>query len=445
MGKGMEVVELLIDDYDLAVSMASKNVLANRWQAKLDADSALSTADILAPLRYVDPANSIDAADVAQVKADSPWLFVPNSAPAAFDDVAETAFGIEVLVDVLLNDSDPDGDTLHVSAVGDVADGNGTVSIVEGGILFQPADDFSGEARFEYTVSDDSGATDVGEVVVTVAAGIPEGYRIIEVTGDASYDAATLRSDPGIEHIVFDFDAPPASSGLVTIANMEDGDRLITGFDIDSDSFYIEGTGETLTVSFGQDVLSFQQIWSVGLTGQAPTLIAEVQGEAGDFDAQLETISGLYGDQWLSDELSFDPIPEETSYTEVVTSDAQFDADLLRDDHDVDHIIFDFDPPPAGSGLVTIGHFTDGDQIITGFNLDVDDLYIEGVDGSEGLGTVSIAFGDDVMGFQQIWNVALTGQDAGLVDEIQAESGDLAAQIETLGVAYGSDWIVDFV
>ena len=90
----------------------------------------------------------------------------PNRAPEAIDDDAQTDADTAVTVDVLANDSDPEGDALTITAA--TVPANGTATIVPGGVSYQPDPGFSGEDRFEYTVSDGS-LTDTAVVRISVA------------------------------------------------------------------------------------------------------------------------------------------------------------------------------------------------------------------------------------------------------------------------------------
>ncbi len=93
-----------------------------------------------------------------------------NDAPVAVDDVATTPEDTAVAIaaaTLLANDTDLDGDTLSVTAVGTAV--NGTVSLVGSTITFTPAANYTGVASFEYTVSDGA-LTDTGVVTVTVTA-----------------------------------------------------------------------------------------------------------------------------------------------------------------------------------------------------------------------------------------------------------------------------------
>jgi large repetitive protein len=76
-----------------------------------------------------------------------------NSSPVAVDDKAETTVGTAVLIDVLANDYDPDGDPLQVVAF--TMPAHGTVALVQPGILqYTPQAGFVGIDFFSYTISD---------------------------------------------------------------------------------------------------------------------------------------------------------------------------------------------------------------------------------------------------------------------------------------------------
>ncbi|RMH45258.1 MAG: tandem-95 repeat protein [Deltaproteobacteria bacterium] len=91
-----------------------------------------------------------------------------NDVPVATDDTVSTDEDTAVTISaatLLANDSDADGDTLTIDAVGN-AD-NGQVGMSGGDITFTPAANFSGTARFDYTITDGM-ATATATVTVTV-------------------------------------------------------------------------------------------------------------------------------------------------------------------------------------------------------------------------------------------------------------------------------------
>ncbi|EMB9226794.1 tandem-95 repeat protein, partial [Vibrio alginolyticus] len=91
-----------------------------------------------------------------------------NDAPVAKDDTAVTGEDTPVTIDVLPNDTDIDGDTLSIDSASVPSD-QGTVEIVDGKLVFTPAENFHGDAEITYTVSDGA-LTDQATVNVTVNA-----------------------------------------------------------------------------------------------------------------------------------------------------------------------------------------------------------------------------------------------------------------------------------
>ena len=100
---------------------------------------------------------------------------VVNQSPVARNDsftaTADTAFTLPI-VDILANDSDPEGNTLTVTNLNNVL--NGTVSRGENNITFNPNPGFTGNGSFQYTIGDGNGGTDVAVVTIMVEAISPE-------------------------------------------------------------------------------------------------------------------------------------------------------------------------------------------------------------------------------------------------------------------------------
>jgi hypothetical protein len=86
-----------------------------------------------------------------------------NDAPITAPDSGATREGVPVIIAVLANDTDVEGNTLTVTAVG--APG----ALLAGGIVsYTPGANFTGTATFSYTVSDGQGGTTNGQVTVVV-------------------------------------------------------------------------------------------------------------------------------------------------------------------------------------------------------------------------------------------------------------------------------------
>ena len=81
----------------------------------------------------------------------------PNDPPTALADVATTQEDTSVVIFVLANDTDPNGDGLSISQV--THGEHGWVSIVQevSAVQYFPEDDFFGNDSFVYSVADGSG------------------------------------------------------------------------------------------------------------------------------------------------------------------------------------------------------------------------------------------------------------------------------------------------
>ena len=90
----------------------------------------------------------------------------PNSKPVAKDDSATTEYETKVTIDVLKNDSDPDGDKLSIKSVSSPK--HGSVRIVNNKIEYTPDNGFSGDDSFTYEVTDNKGGVDSAKVYVEV-------------------------------------------------------------------------------------------------------------------------------------------------------------------------------------------------------------------------------------------------------------------------------------
>ncbi|MCP4076399.1 MAG: tandem-95 repeat protein, partial [Gammaproteobacteria bacterium] len=90
-----------------------------------------------------------------------------NDTPIAINDTASTVEDTAINnINVLLNDSDIDGDTLSII---NASAANGTVTInADSSFNYTPNTDFNGEDSISYTLDDGNGATTSGLVTVTV-------------------------------------------------------------------------------------------------------------------------------------------------------------------------------------------------------------------------------------------------------------------------------------
>ncbi|EKO3819499.1 tandem-95 repeat protein, partial [Vibrio harveyi] len=145
-----------------------------------------------------------------------------NDAPVAVDDTVSTDEDTAVTIDVLANDSDPENDTLTITAASVPAE-QGTVTIVDGKLVFTPAENFNGDATISYTISDGQ-LTDDATVAVTVN---PVNDAPVAVNDTVSTDEDTAvtidvlanDSDPENDTLTITAASVPAEQGTVTIVD----------------------------------------------------------------------------------------------------------------------------------------------------------------------------------------------------------------------------------
>lgn len=99
-----------------------------------------------------------------------------NDPPFAVDDATETESGVPIVIPVLTNDRDPDGDTLRMSRYTQPA--HGTVADERNGCLkYSPLSSFEGIDMFTYTIEDGNGLEGTAAVAVKVTGPI-----LLEIT-----------------------------------------------------------------------------------------------------------------------------------------------------------------------------------------------------------------------------------------------------------------------
>jgi len=146
-----------------------------------------------------------------------------NDAPIAKPDKSSTDEDTAVVIDVLANDTDVDGDTLTITNLSNPA--HGVVSIVDGKVIYTPNKNYSGTDSFTYTPND--GTVDGKPMTVTVSIGavndapiaIDDTTRVVEDT------TLTL----GVEDIVTpnDTDAEGDALTITGVSNPSNGTVIL--------------------------------------------------------------------------------------------------------------------------------------------------------------------------------------------------------------------------
>ncbi|WP_028456588.1 Ig-like domain-containing protein [Chitinilyticum litopenaei] len=192
LGNGANLLGVA-EPFDFGVEFGTQGIARKNGD---DIQSTAFTLTGLTDLSLDDIANVQFGARLSSIGAlggarnDSAKLTVlAPAAPDAVDDsyairedgVADLATPTHVptaqLFQVLLNDSDADGDELSIVDVRGVA--HGTLQIVDGddadsladdAILYTPDADYAGTDHFEYLISDNNGGTDYSDVDITIEA-----------------------------------------------------------------------------------------------------------------------------------------------------------------------------------------------------------------------------------------------------------------------------------
>jgi len=106
--------------------------------------------------------DSLGLTDVGTVTIN---ISATNDRPTAVDDAGAGDEDTDITVDVLANDTDPDGDTLSIQIVSAT---NGSASGVTGDLVFTPDADFNGTAVVQYVANDGLALSNVATVTITV-------------------------------------------------------------------------------------------------------------------------------------------------------------------------------------------------------------------------------------------------------------------------------------
>lgn len=279
-----------------------------------------------------------------------------NQDPVALDDTAETPEDTAVTIDVLGNDTDPQGQPLTVT---EATAPNGTVTINPDGTLeYTPDPDFNGPDEITYTVTDPDGNEDTATVAVDVT---PVNDPPVAV------DDPTQTVDEG-ESIVI--------SVLGNDSDPEDDPLTVTDATADNGTVDVNPDG-TLTYTpndgyIGPDEITYTISDGNGGTDSAivPIVVAEV------LPVLDGTVSGTAGDDLIDAGYMGDPDGDM-----VDNDDAILPGDTGNDD-----LIFGFDGNDeilAGDGDDEVYGQDGDDSVLAGTGNDI----VYGGDGNDDIDT----------------------------------------------------------
>lgn len=113
--------------------------------------------------------NAVGATASNEVTVTAADCAIPNNPPVATDDTAATGKDTPVTINVLANDSDPDGNLDPACLAVTVQPGHGTVTLTsDHRALYTPAAGYVGTDTFTYSICDEDDASDTAVVTITV-------------------------------------------------------------------------------------------------------------------------------------------------------------------------------------------------------------------------------------------------------------------------------------
>ncbi|MFW1445492.1 tandem-95 repeat protein, partial [Vibrio parahaemolyticus] len=151
-----------------------------------------------------------------------------NDSPVAVDDTTSIQEDTAVTIDVLPNDSDVDGDKLSIQSAS-VPEAQGKVEIVEGKLVFTPAENFNGDAEITYTVTDGQ-LTDEAKVTVTVNP--VNDAPIIKVEAVESITEDAVNTDTVVATLTVRDTDTPEDQLTVSLENNSNGYFVLVGDEV---------------------------------------------------------------------------------------------------------------------------------------------------------------------------------------------------------------------
>ncbi|MBE3720497.1 tandem-95 repeat protein, partial [Vibrio parahaemolyticus] len=216
-----------------------------------------------------------------------------NDAPVAKDDTAITDEDTPVTIDVLPNDTDVDGDKLSVESAS-VPKEQGTVEVVNGKLVFTPAENFNGDAEITYTVTDGE-LTDEAKVTVTV---------------NPVNDAPTIKVD-AVESITEDAVNTDTVVATLTVRDTDTPeDQLTVSLENNSNGYFVLVGDEVKLTQAGVDAVNNDELNLKDLTISA-SVSDGVNPTANDSDSLIvnrvndaPTVENAIADQELSEDFA---------------------------------------------------------------------------------------------------------------------------------------------
>ncbi|HCH1528731.1 TPA: tandem-95 repeat protein, partial [Vibrio parahaemolyticus] len=228
-----------------------------------------------------------------------------NDSPVAVDDTVSTQEDTVVTIDVLPNDSDVDGDKLSIQSAS-VPEAQGKVEIVEGKLVFTPAENFNGDAEITYTVTDGQ-LTDEAKVTVTVNP--VNDAPIIKVDAVESITEDAVNTDTVVATLTVRDTDTPEDQLTVSLENNSNGYFVLVGDEVkltqagvdavNNDELNLKDLAISASVSDGVNpTASDSDSLVVNRVNDAPTVENAIADQvlSEDFDAYTIDLNEVFKD-----------------------------------------------------------------------------------------------------------------------------------------------------
>ena len=200
---------------------------------------------------------------------------IVNEPPTAIDDVLITDQNTSAEIEILANDSDPDGDLVPGSISIVSAPEHGSVAIdANGGVTYTPQPDYFGFDQFTYTVEDNRGAVSNAAVVaiaVEWVAPFQNPNQPYDVNNDGSVSAIDVLLIINLLNLNDEFPGPvpePSAAPFVPPAYYDvNGDNHVTPSDAIEVTNYLNSRDQNPEGEAGQDHGS--QLWFSEISGMS--------------------------------------------------------------------------------------------------------------------------------------------------------------------------------
>lgn len=139
-----------------------------------------------------------------------------NARPEAVADEVDVSVGQEIIIDVLANDSDADGDTLSIT--GATVD-FGVVNVIDNKLVYLPPVNLIGVAVIQYSIKDGNGGTSNSTAIVTLTSNSAPVATAdsAQVMGDSSLIIDVLANDFDADGDVLSVVSAQAQTGTVKV------------------------------------------------------------------------------------------------------------------------------------------------------------------------------------------------------------------------------------